>query len=148
VVNSLYLNPYELEEHNHKLQKKYDLMIQNETKYEALNLEQAQYIVVAYGTTARIAKNALRHLNEQGHHVGMIRPITLWPFPQKAFANLKNCKGILCVEMNLGQMVEDIKVALNHQDIPVHFFGRTGGVIPEVEEIITAIKNMMQNRKE
>lgn len=77
MINSLYLDPYELEAHNHHLQEKYDLITQNEVNYESINVAQAKYIIVAYGTTARIAKSAMNRLNEAGYKVGMIRPITL-----------------------------------------------------------------------
>lgn len=143
IVNSLYLDPYDLEKHNIKLQAKYKKIEQEETLVETTNVENAQYIVVAYGTMARIAKTAINELNRQGHKIGMIRPITLWPFPNHAFKNLNNCKGILVTEMSMGQMTQDVMIATRGSNIPIEFFGRTGGVIPEPDEIVNAIKKMM-----
>lgn len=147
IINSLALDPYELEKHNEKLQAKYAMMKEKETRYEMHNVENAEIVLVAYGTTSRIAKNAIEILKEEGINVGLIRPITLWPFPDKAFDEIpKECKGIMSVEMSCGQMVDDCKIASNGR-FPVGFFGRSGGVIPTPEGIVNAVKEMIGGTK-
>lgn len=148
VINSLYLKPEALEDHNLHLFKKYDAIKKNETKYELYNTENADLILVAYGTTSRICKNAIKLAKEEGINVGIIRPITLWPFPVQAFEEtINNTKyGYLAVEMSMGQMVEDVKLAVLGRK-PVHFFGRTGGIIPTPAEILEQIKNITGGNK-
>ena len=145
VINSLYLEAAELERHNHKLQAKYDKIQATETRYENIMVEDAEIVLVAYGTTSRIAKNALLRLREEGIKVGLIRPITLWPYPFEAFENLV-AKNALCIEMSMGQMVEDIKLAVECK-IPVHFTGRVGGMIPDPEQIVAKVKEIMGGTK-
>ncbi|PAB60209.1 3-methyl-2-oxobutanoate dehydrogenase subunit VorB [Anaeromicrobium sediminis] len=146
IINSLALDPAKLEEHNFKLQKKYNEMEKNEVMYENTNLENAELVVAAYGTTARIVKNVIEELKEEGINVGLIRPITLWPFPTKAFDEIPDStKALLSVEMSLGQMVDDVKIASNGR-WPVHFYGRTGGMIPEPEDIKSKIKEILGGR--
>lgn len=141
IINSLYLDPYELEQHNIQLQKKYQQIKNNETKVELINMENPEYVIVAYGTMARVCRSAIEMLKEEGIEVGMIRPITLWPYPKKAFDAIpKDIKGILCVEMSMGQMLDDVLIS-NKGRYPVGFFGRAGGVVPEPEEVVDAIKN-------
>lgn len=141
VVNSLGLDPYYLEQHNLKLQRKYKQVIEHETMFEMINMENAEYVIVAYGTSARICRSSIEALKEQGVNVGMIRPISLWPYPKKAFNLIpKTVKGIMVVEMSLGQMLDDVLIA-NKGRLPVAFFGRVGGVVPEPEEIVEAILN-------
>jgi len=140
-INSLFLDPQELENYNLLLNKKYQTIKQNETKYEMINVEDADYVIVAYGTMSRICRSAIENLQKTGLKVGMIRPISLWPFPKAAFDAIpKSCKGILCAEMSMGQMLDDVLISNNgrHQ---VGFFGRTGGMVPEPEEIVDAIMN-------
>lgn len=146
IVNSLYLDPYDLEKHNIKLNNKYKKIEKEEVLVETTNVENAEYVVVAYGTMARIAKTAIDELNKQGHKIGMIRPITLWPFPYDAFKKLNKCKAILVTEMSMGQMVQDVLIATRGNAVPVEFFGRTGGVIPEPDEITDAIKKLMASK--
>lgn len=142
IINSLALDPKELEDHNHRLQDKYNQMREKETRYELYNMEEAEIVLVAYGTTSRIVKNAIQDLKEQGIHVGLIRPITLWPFPEKAFDEIpSSCKALMSVEMSLGQMIDDVKIASNGR-WPVHFYGRTGGMIPTPEGIIEKVKEI------
>ena len=141
IVNSLYLEASELEQNNHKLQAKYERIEKNETKYESLMVEDAEIVLVAYGTTARIAKNAVLKLREEGIKAGLIRPITLWPYPFEAFKDIV-AKNMLCVEMSMGQMVEDVKLAVECK-IPVHFTGRAGGMIPEPSQIISVAKEIV-----
>ena len=135
VINSLYIQPDACEAHNLKIQKKMQKLAENELLYATEMMDDADFAIVAYGTTARIALSAVRKLRQQGHKVGLIRPITLWPFPTQAIAQAaKQVKGMLTVEMSLGQMVEDVRLAVNGA-CPVAFFGRTGGMIPGVKEI-------------
>ncbi len=139
VVNSLYLDPVELEAHNIHLHQKYELIKKEEVRVETIDLEDADYVIVAYGTMSRICRSAIDMLRDQGIKVGMIRPITLWPYPKQAFNQIaKNTKGILCAEMSMGQMLDDVLIA-NKNRYPVAFFGRTGGMVPEPEEIVEAI---------
>ena len=99
----------------------------------------AEYFVVAYGATARIAKAAVKQAREQGIKVGLIRPITVWPFPKKdMLAAAENAKAFLCVEMSMGQMIDDVKLAIDCKR-PVHFFGHTGGIIPTPAEVLAEI---------
>lgn len=144
IVNSLYLKADELEDHNRKIFAKYDEIKKNETRYELFNTEDADLILVAYGTTSRICKNAIKLAEAEGIKVGLVRPITLWPFPTEAFEKtLESTKhGFLTVEMSMGQMVEDVKLAVLGRK-PVGFYGRTGGIIPTPEEILTKIKEMV-----
>ena len=134
-LKSLYLSPEELEEHNKNLQKKYAIIRENERRCETVMVEDADVIISAYGTTARIARSAMTNLRSRGYKVGMIRPITVWPYPYSAFDAIpKTLKGILVVEMNCGQMIDDVKIATKCA-YPVSFYGRSGGMSPSVKEI-------------
>ncbi len=147
IINSLYLNPAQLEEHNLKLEKIYEDIKANEVRYEAYNVEDADVVCVAYGTTSRIVKSAIMECEEEGLKVGLIRPITLWPYPDEAFDKIKkDCKGLLCVEMSLGQMIDDVKIAANGR-WKSYFYGRTGGMIPEPEDIKNEIKKIIRGEK-
>ncbi len=147
IINSLYINPNILEEHNRKLYAKYAVMEQEETRWQEEMTEDADYVIVAYGTTARICRSAMRKLRDAGIKVGLIRPITLWPFPNAPIqAAAKKAKGILTVEMSMGQMVDDVRLAVNGE-CPVEFYGRTGGVVPTVREIITEVEKMAKEGK-
>lgn len=140
IINSLYLAAEELEQHNVKLQEKYKTIKENEVKVESYNIEDADVVIAAYGTTSRIAKTAISQLEKEGYKVGMIRPITLWPYPYDEFKKInENCKGILTVEMNTGQMIDDVKIAVEGK-YPVYFHGRTGGMIPTPSEIVEKVK--------
>ena len=143
LVKSLYLDPEELEQHNHKLQKKYDAMTQNEVRYETYQMEGAEIVLAAYGTTARIARSAIMNLRKEGIPVGMIRPITVFPFPYAPFESLSpdRVKEILVVEMSMGQMIDDVKIGVG-KDIPISFFGRCGGIAPSVKEIEDQIRKI------
>ncbi len=142
VANSLYLKADELEQHNIDLQKKYKAIKENETMYELVNMENdPEYVIVAYGTMARICRSAIEELKADGINVGMIRPITVWPYPEKAFDAIpKTCKGILCAELSMGQMLDDVLISNNGRH-KVGFFGRSGGILPNPSEIVDAIKN-------
>ena len=142
IINSLYLEAEELERHNIKLQKKYQEMKQNEVKVESYNIEDAEIVIAAHGTTSRIAKTAISRLEKEGYKVGLIRPITLWPYPYDEFNKIDDkCKGILTVEMNAGQMVDDVKIAVRGR-FPVYFHGRTGGMAPTPNEIVEKVKEI------
>ncbi len=142
IINSLYIAAEDLEAHNIKLQAKYKKIKENEVRVESYNIEDADVVISAYGTTARIAKTAIAKLESEGYKVGLIRPITLWPYPYDEFKKINpNCKGILTVEMNTGQMVDDVKIAVEGK-FPVHFYGRTGGMVPTPEAIIENVKKI------
>jgi 2-oxoglutarate ferredoxin oxidoreductase subunit alpha len=142
IVSSLYLDPLELSKHNEKLHQKYMQIKENEQLYEKIDVDDAEYIIVAYGTMARICRSAMEECRKEGIRVGMIRPITIWPYPEKAFRDLKpTVKGILCAELSMGQMIDDVMI-VNQGRFPVHFFGKAGGILPEVEEISEAIHKM------
>ena len=147
IINSLYIAAEALEEHNIKLQAKYRTMNENEQRVESYNIEDADVVIAAYGTTSRIAKTAIAKLEKEGYKVGLIRPITLWPYPYNEFKKINpNCKGILTVEMNSGQMIDDVKIAVEGK-FPVSFYGRTGGMIPTPDEIIENVKKIYGGEK-
>lgn len=136
ITNSLRLDPADLEVHNNHLQNKYATIKDNEIRYEMYLTDDADYVFVAYGTVARIVKSAIHKAREKGIKVGLIRPISLWPFPEQSFAETRDrVKAYLTVEMSAGQMVEDVRLAVNGHK-PVHFYGRTGGMIPDRDEIL------------
>ena len=139
VINSLYIEADRCEELNLALKKQYEEIAKNECMVEEQYMDDAEYVIAAYGTTARIALTAMRQARAQGVKAGLIRPITLWPFPSEAFARAaQKAKKFLTVEMSLGQMVDDVRIAVNGAR-PVEFYGRTGGVIPGVGEITRQI---------
>ena len=142
IINSLYLSPEILEEHNYHLQRKYDVIEANELQYEMDRTEDAELVFVAYGTMARVVKNCVNEMREEGYKVGLIRPKTVWPYPYKAFDEIPACKNLFVIEMSLGQMVEDVKLGSNGR-YPVHFYGRPGGMVPEPKEIIARAKKIM-----
>ncbi len=139
IINSLYLDPYDLEKHNLKLKAKFDEMRNNHQRYELVNMEDAEIAIVAYGSVSRIARTALEILSEKGIKCGIIRPITIFPYPKLAFKNLPaSVKNLLVVEMSTGQMLDDVIIA-NECRLPISFFGRVGGVVPEAEEIANKV---------
>jgi 2-oxoglutarate ferredoxin oxidoreductase subunit alpha len=144
VINSLFLKANELEDHNRHLQAKYKEIKKNEIRYELMDTEDADLIMVAYGTTARICKNVMKLAKAEGINLGLIRPITLWPYPAVAFdETIGSTKhGYLAVEMSEGQMVEDVRLSVEGRK-PVHFFGRSGGIVPNPQEILANIKTIM-----
>lgn len=142
VINSLYLDAQQLEDHNFKLDAKYKEIEANETQYEMYQTEDAEIVFVAYGTTSRIVKNAVVALRAEGVKAGLIRPKTLWPFPWKAFNEIPAAKDLLTVEMSMGQMIDDVKLAIAGK-LPVHFYGRTGGIIPTPDEIADKAKEIV-----
>lgn len=142
IINSLYIQPDGLEKIVLERNKKYKYIEENEVKYEEYLADDADYIIAAYGSTARIAKNAIDELRKEGIKAGLIRPITLWPFPSEVYKkHAEHAKAILSVEMSLGQMIDDVKLAVEGK-APVYFYGRTGGNIPYPNEIIAEVKKL------
>lgn len=140
ILTSLELKPEVMEQRNLHMQEKYELIRENEVRYETTKCDDADYIIVSFGSAARIGEKAVELAREQGIKVGLFRPITLWPFPSKQIVEAaKGKKGILVSEINAGQMIEDVKLAVNGQ-LPVEHFGRLGGIVPEPEEIVEALK--------
>ncbi|MEW5762161.1 MAG: 3-methyl-2-oxobutanoate dehydrogenase subunit VorB [Bacillota bacterium] len=142
IINSLYIVPEDLEEVNRRLAAKYAAIRAREPRWETHRLEDAEVVVVAYGTVARIARAAVDRVRARGLAAGLIRPITLWPFPERPFAGLRGrVRRFLAVEMSAGQMVEDVRLAVQGA-APVHFYGRTGGIVPSVREVAEAISSI------
>lgn len=139
IVNSLYLDPESLYKHNLHLQEKYKEIKEKEARAEKYFTEDADIILVSYGTMSRVCRSVVDNLRKENKKIGMIRPITLWPFPEKEFKNNNNCKMYISIEMSMGQMIDDIKLACECK-VPVKFFGKAGGVVPTSHEIIDAIK--------
>lgn len=143
VITSLELESSKMEEINHALQARYREIEKNETRWEEIGLEDADYLMVAFGSIARICDKARELAAEKGIKVGIIRPITLWPFPSEAIRKAaENKKGILVVELNAGQMIEDVRLAV-HDNLPVEHFGRMGGIIPSPEEVVEALESKL-----
>ena len=145
IVNSLYLKPDELEKKNFERYEKYAYIENNEAMWEDYMMDDAEYCVVAFGITSRVAKNAVVAARKEGIKVGLIRPITLWPFPTAAFekALSNNVKAFLSVELSMGQMIEDVKLAVKCQR-PVYLCNRCGGMIPSPDEVLTAIRKTVK----
>ena len=141
IITSLELDSVKQEIFNHKLQAKYREMEKNDTRYEEIMCEDADYVIVAYGSSARISHKALQLAREKGIKVGLLRPITLFPFPSEPIKRLaQRVKGILTVEMGAGQMVKDVQLASEFK-CPVKYFGRYGGIIPTPQEVLEALEN-------
>jgi len=142
ITNSLFLEPHELEDKILARYQRYAIIERDEVRYETFMTEDAELVLVAYGSAARVAKAAVKAARAQGIKAGLFRPITLWPFPKKEIAAAAaKCKAMLTVELSMGQMVEDVRLAVNGV-CPVEFYGRTGGVIPTPEEVLQQIKKM------
>ena len=145
VVTSLELESSRMEEINHQLQKIYREIETKETRWEEIAVDDADYLIVAFGSVARICKKAQELATDKGIKIGIIRPITLWPFPTEAVNKAaQEKKGILVVELNAGQMIEDVRLAV-HDKIPVKHFGRMGGIIPSPVEIVEALEQKIIN---
>lgn len=144
IVNSLFIDPQVLEDSVRARYERYAILEEKEVKYEEYMTDDADIVLVAFGITARICKSAINELREAGVKVGLLRPITLWPFPKKILGELADkTKAFMSVEMSMGQMVDDVKLAVNGKK-PVHFFGRTGGIIPSVEEVVAETKKLAE----
>ena len=142
IVNSLFIDPALCEQHNRRLDEKFREITQNELRYEETDTEEAEILLVAYGTPSRIAMSAADLLAQEDIKAGLFRPITLWPFPEaalRAAIERPSVKAVLCVEMSMGQMLEDVRYAALGKK-PVAFCGRSGGIIPTQHEIAAAAK--------
>ena len=141
IITSLDLNSLKQEQFNHKLQAKYRTIEENEVRFEKFDCDDADYLLVAYGTSARVCQKAVQLAREEGIKVGLLRPITLFPFPSKEINKLADqVKGILTVEMSAGQMVEDVRLSVNGKK-PVEHWGRMGGIVPTPEEVVENLKS-------
>ena len=141
VVTSLELDPAKMEENNIRFQKKYKLIEENEVRYEEYQCEDAEYLLVAFGSSARICQKVVENARAEGLKLGLLRPITLWPFPSAAIARyVGQVKGILSVELNAGQMVEDVRLAVECK-VKVEHFGRLGGIVFTPDEVLQALKD-------
>lgn len=142
IITSLELDPHVMENHNLHLQRKYQEIRDKEVRYEEYMTEDAEYLIVAFGSASRIVQKTIELCRNEGMRIGMLRPITLWPFPTKAISDLAaKVKGILCVEINAGQMVDDIRLAVEGR-VPVSQYGRLGGIVPTPEEVMEEVEKM------
>ena len=140
IVNSLSLVPEELEKFNFERFERYKQVEENEAMYEEYLTQDAEVVVAAYGIASRVAKNAVDEARKKGLKVGLIRPITVWPFPKKPFEKVaKTAKHIVCVELSMGQMIEDVKLAVECK-VPVTLCNRAGGMIPSTEQVLGEIE--------
>jgi len=140
IITSLELDSHVMEQNNIRFQEKYKQIEKDLIMYEEINCDDADYIMVAFGSAARICQKAMDIASEEGLKIGLIRPITLWPFPYKEIAKYTDkIKGILTVEMNAGQMVEDVRLAVEGK-AKVEYFGRLGGIVPTPNEVLDALK--------
>jgi len=140
IITSLELDSAKMEKFNQKLIEKYKELEEKEVRYEEFQCEDAEYLLIAYGTSSRICEKVVSMARKEGLKVGLLRPITLFPFPKKRLAELSGqVKGMLSVEMSAGQMVEDVKLAVNGK-VQVEYYGRMGGIIPSAEEVLEALK--------
>lgn len=143
ILTSLELKSEVMEERNLKLQAKYDVIRRDEVRYEEQQVDDAEYLLVSFGSAARIGEKAVELAREEGLKVGLFRPITLWPFPSEQVAKAaEGKKGVLVSEINAGQMVEDVRLAISGK-VKVEHFGRLGGIVPDPEEIVNAIKEKL-----
>ncbi|MDE5785316.1 MAG: 3-methyl-2-oxobutanoate dehydrogenase subunit VorB [Duncaniella sp.] len=141
VLTTLELDPMLMEKHNEALQAKYSLIAENEVRYQEYYTDDCEYLIMAFGSVARICLKAIEELRKEGVKVGLLRPITLWPFPTDAVERLApKVKGIIVAELNAGQMIEDVMLAAKNVT-PVYHFGRTGGIVPDPQEVIDSFYN-------
>jgi len=142
LISSIHLEPEKLEEHNLKLKKKYDEIQKNEVRYEEYETSDAEIIAVAFGLPARIMKTVVEKSRKRGIKLGLLRPITLWPFPYEVISEYADkCEAFFVFELNTGQMVEDVKLAVNGKK-PVYFYGRCGGIVPAPFELLTEVQKI------
>ncbi len=143
LISSIFLEPEDLERHNFKLDDKYKDIAKNEVLFEEYKTDDAELLVVAYGVVSRIVYSTIDQAREQGLKVGLLRPITVWPFPSDAIrAHAEKVKNILAIELSTGQMVEDVQLAVEGR-CPVHFYGRSGGMVPGGKEILEQYQKIM-----
>ena len=145
-IDNVEFDQYVFEKDVHELFEKYEVIEKNEKRYEDYMMDDAEYAFVAYGTASRICKNAISELRAEGYKIGLIRPQTLWPFPNEAFENRPNIKKFLDVEFSMGQMIKDVQLACGDKD-KVVFTGRTGGVIIGTDEVVSFAKSVMGGAK-
>ncbi|MDE5827364.1 MAG: 3-methyl-2-oxobutanoate dehydrogenase subunit beta, partial [Duncaniella sp.] len=144
IMTTLELDPVAMERNNIRLQETYRLIEANETRFEEHCTEDCEYLIVAFGSVARICQKAMEEAREKGIKVGMLRPITLWPFPSEEVKRLsKQVKAILVVELNAGQMIEDVRLSLEDR-VPVHHYGRMGGIVMDPSDVLTALENIIE----
>lgn len=145
-ITSLFMQPEQMEQHNLKLQEKFKQIIENEVRYEEMNVEDAEYLFVAYGLSSRICQKAMDIAREKGIKIGLLRPITLFPYPYKRLHQLADqLKLIVSIELNSGQMIEDVRLGVNGK-VPVEFYGRLGGMMPTPESIVDHLEHLIQYR--
>ncbi len=145
IITSLHIQPEKMEQINLRLQEKYRRIAEREVRFESVQTEDAEYLIVAYGLVARIAHRAVELAREEGLKVGLLRPITLFPFPTMQVRKLaEQVHGVLVVEMNAGQMVEDVRLAVEGR-VPVSFYGRMGGIIPSPDEVVKALGELVRS---
>jgi 2-oxoglutarate ferredoxin oxidoreductase subunit alpha len=143
IITSLELQPERMEANNLRFQAKYKVIDENEVRFEEIDCQDADYLIIAFGSMARIGQKAMEIAREEGIKVGIFRPITLWPFPTKVIASYADkVKGMLSLELNAGQMVEDIRLAVNGK-VKVEHFGRLGGIVPDPDEVVVALKQKL-----
>jgi 2-oxoglutarate ferredoxin oxidoreductase subunit alpha len=143
IITSLDLDPAGMEKHNHDLQAKYQKMRENEVRYETIECDDAEYLLIAFGSSSRIGQKTVKLARQKGIKIGLLRPITLFPFPEKIIHQLsEKVKGILTLELNSGQMVEDVRLAVNGR-IKVEFYGRMGGMIPTPDEVLKVLETKL-----
>ena len=143
IINSLRLEASDMEEVNLRMQSRYCEIEKNEVLYEEFSCDDAEYLVIAFGTTARVCQKVVEMARAEGIKAGLLRPITLFPFPKEAIGkHADKTKGMLTVEMNAGQMVEDVRLAVNGR-VPVEFYGRMGGIVPSPNEVLVALKKLV-----
>ena len=147
IINSLCLEPEQLEESNFKRYERYKAVLEKEPMYEEYLTDDADIIIAAFGIAARVSKNAVNEARKMGIMVGLIRPVTLWPFPKKAFEKAADrAKAFISVELSMGQMIEDVELAV-HCRRPVYLCNRVGGMIPSPEQVLSKIKEVEENLK-
>ncbi|SFS74095.1 3-methyl-2-oxobutanoate dehydrogenase subunit VorB [Lutibacter maritimus] len=147
IITSLDLQSEKMEARVHRLMKKYEQMEKEDLRYEKILCDDADYLIVAYGSSARISQKAIELARKKGIKAGLLRPITLFPYPKQPLFELADqVKGILSVELNAGQMIEDVKLSVEHK-VPVEHFGRTGGIIHTPEEVLEALEQKIINNE-
>ena len=146
ILTSIYLDPVDEEKTNLRLLKRWKIIQQEEVRYKEYFLDDAEYVIIGFGTAGRVALSAVRQAREKGIKVGLLRPITVSPFPAKAIEQLAGrVNGILVTEMNSGQMLEDVRLAVKGR-VPVEFYGRMGGVVPLPDEILHEIERITTSK--
>ena len=147
IVNSLYLKAPELEQNNFDRFKRYEIIEKEEPMWEEYMVDDADIVLAAFGIAARVCKNAIKKARREGIKVGLIRPITVWPFPSKAFSDIADkCSAMISVELSMGQMIEDVKLSVEGK-VPVTLCNRVGGMIPEPEEVLEEIHRVYKGGK-